>query len=163
VIETGGNEGYDAFDALRRKYRSEPWYKDVHGDFLFIVLPVDKSQIADMAKKLDFHTPFRYQPMPALRASTTPQLWILGGDDLEAPSAETAARVQSLIADGKNYTLAVYPGAEHGMTEYELDAKGERVSTRYAPGYFRMMADFIRNGRIGDRYGNAVITQPHVR
>jgi hypothetical protein len=95
-----------------------------------------------------------------LRASTTPQLWILGGDDLDAPSAETAQRINSLIAEGKDFTLAVYPGAEHGITEYELDAKGERVSTRYAPGYFQMMADFIRNGRIGDHYGNAIITQP---
>jgi hypothetical protein len=160
VIETGGKDGYDAFDALRRKYKSEPWYKDVHGDFLWVVLPVEKAQIDALAKKFDFHTPFGYEPMPTLRASTTPQLWVLGGDDLEAPSAETSARIKSLIADGKDTTLAVYPGAEHGMTEYELDAKGERVSTRFAPGYFQMMADFIRNGRIGDHYGSAAITQP---
>jgi uncharacterized protein len=98
--------------------------------------------------------------MPILRASTTPQLWVLGSDDLEAPSAETAKRINSLIAQGKSYTLAVYPGAEHGMTEYELNAKGERVSTRFAPGYFQMMANFIRDGRIGEHYGNAEITRP---
>jgi hypothetical protein len=160
VVETGAKEGYDVFDALRRKYNSEPWYKDVHGDFLFFVLPLTKAQIVAQAKKLLFHTPFRYEPMPALRASTTPQLWVLGGDDVDAPSAETAARIKSLIADGKDYTLALYPGAEHGMTEYELDAKGGRVPTRYAPGYFRMMADFVRNGQIGNHYGNAIITQP---
>ncbi|HEX3653856.1 MAG TPA: alpha/beta hydrolase [Rhizomicrobium sp.] len=158
VVETDGKEGYETFDALRRKYKSEPWYKDVHGDFLFFVLPLNKAQIEEQAKKLLFHTPFRYEPMPALRASTTPQLWILGSDDLDAPSAETALRIKSLIAGGKPFTLAVYPGAEHGITEYELNAKGERLSTRYAPGYFQMMADFIRNGRIGDRYGKAVIT-----
>ena len=93
-------------------------------------------------------------------AESTPQLWVLGSDDLEAPSAETAKRIKSLIADGKDYALAVYPGAEHGMTEYELNAKGERVSTRFAPGYFQMMADFIRDGRIVGNYGNAQITRP---
>ncbi|HLY04977.1 MAG TPA: alpha/beta hydrolase [Rhizomicrobium sp.] len=160
LVETGGRQGYEEFDTLRRRYKSEPWYKDVHGDFLFFVLPVQKAQIPAMAKAFDFHTPFRYEPMPALRASTTPQLWVLGSDDLDAPSAETAARIKSLIADGKDFTLAVYPGAEHGMTLYELDAKGERLSTRYAPGYFRMMADYIRTGRIGNHYGNAAITQP---
>jgi dienelactone hydrolase len=159
VVETGGKEDYAAFDALRRKYKSEPWYKDVHGDFLFFVLPLNKAQIEEQAKKLLSHTPFRYEPMPALRVSTTPQLWVLGSDDLDAPSAETARRIKSLILQGKNFTLAVYPGAEHGMTEYELDAKGDRLSTRYAPGYFQMMADFIRDGRIGDRYGGAEITQ----
>jgi len=161
IVETRSMDGYDKFDALRQKYRNEPWYKDVHGDFLFFILPLDKAQMEAAAKQFDFHTPFRYEPMPTLRASTTPQLWILGTDDLEAPSPETSARIKSLIADGKDYTLALYPGAEHGMTEYELSDKGERLSTRFCPGYFQMMADFIRNGRIGSHYGKAEITQPH--
>jgi dienelactone hydrolase len=127
------------------------------------VLPLNKAEIEEQAKKLLFHTPFHYEPMPALRASTTPQLWVLGSDDLEAPSAETASRIKSLIAAGKNFTLAVYPGVEHGMTEYELAPNGDRLSTRYAPGYFRMMADFITNGRIGNDYGNPDITQPKTR
>ena len=160
VIETGGKEGYAEFDALRQRYRNEPWYKDVHGDFVFFILPLDHAQIEDAVKKFDFHTPFGYEPMPVLRASTTPQLWVLGTDDLEAPSLETGRRIKSLIDAGRGYTLAIYPGAEHGMTEYQLDAKGERQATRYAPGYFQMMADFIRNGRIGDRYADAEITQP---
>jgi dienelactone hydrolase len=160
VIEAGGNDGYEEFDTLRKKYESEPWYKDVHGDFVFFILPLDKKQIIDaIAQSFSFHTPFRHEPMPALRASTTPQLWVLGSDDLEAPSAETARRIKSLIADGEDYTLAVYPGAEHGMTEYELKANGERVSTRFAPGYFQMMADFVRDGRIGEHYGNAAISR----
>ena len=164
VVETLDEQGYDAFDALRRRYESEPWYKDVHGDFLWFVLPVEgKAKMDEVARQFDFHTPFHYQPMPTLRASTTPQLWVLGSDDLDAPSGETSARIRSLIADGRDYTLAVYPGAEHGMTDYELDAKGQRVSTRYAPGYFRMMADFIRTGHIGARYGKAVITRPRSR
>ena len=163
VVETGSKEGFEAFDALRQKYKSEAWYPDVHGDFVFAIMPLDRKQIIEaMSHEFSFvsTTPFRYEPMPTLRASTTPQLWVLGGDDLEAPSAETAKRIKSLIAQGKSYTLAVYPGAEHGMTEYELNAKGERVSTRFAPGYFQMMANFIRDGRIGEHFGNAQITQP---
>ncbi|MGN6148229.1 MAG: prolyl oligopeptidase family serine peptidase, partial [Rhizomicrobium sp.] len=161
IVETRSMDGYDKFDALRQKYKNEPWYKDVHGDFLFFILPLDNAQMQAAANQFDFHTPFRYEPMPTLRASTTPQLWILGSDDMEAPSAETSKRIKSLIADGKDYTLAVYPGAEHGMTEYEMSPKGERLSTRYVPGYFQMMADFIRDGRIGPHYGKAEITQPH--
>jgi uncharacterized protein len=161
LFETGGHEGYDQFNTLRDRYRSEPWYKHVHGDFLFFILPLDQAQIIDaMTKDLNFveaRTPFRYEPMATLEAATTPQLWVLGSDDLEAPSAETAKRIKSLIALGKPYTLAVYPRAEHGMTEYEIDANGERVSTRFARGYFQMMADFIRDGRIKDHYGNAAI------
>jgi hypothetical protein len=48
------------------------------------------------------------------------------------------------------------------MTEYELKPDGTRVSTRFAPGYFAMMRDFIRDRHIGDHYGKAEITQPRV-
>jgi uncharacterized protein len=161
LVATGGTYGYAAFDRLRRKYRSEPWYRDVHGDFLFFILPLDRKQIIEAIAKFGFETtPFDYEPMPTLRASTTPQLWVLGGKDLEAPSAETSRRIKALIAAGKSYTLAVYPAAEHGMTEFETNAKGERIDTRFAPGYFRMMADFIRRGRIAGHYGDAEITKP---
>ena len=161
VIENRGTRGYETFDGLRREYKSEPWYKYLHGDFMFMVLPLNQDQIKKAVKQFDFQIPFRYEPMPVLDASTTPQLWILGEDDLEAPSAETGRRIKSLIAKGKRYTLAVYPGAEHGMTEYELNAKGERISTRFSPGYFAMMRDFAISGHIGDHYGRAAITQAH--
>ncbi|ANH70572.1 hypothetical protein ABE85_14510 [Mitsuaria sp. 7] len=167
VIETRGREGYEAFDALREQYRSRAWFKDVRGNFLHLVLPLDKAQILEgLNTTYKFDVSFRYDPMPTLRASRTPQLWILGADDRVAPSAGSEADIRSLIAAGKRYTLAVYPGADHGMTEFELTADGRRVSTRYAEGYFALMRDFMRNGRIadvgdaGDRYGKAVITRP---
>ena len=161
VIETGARQGYEQFDRLRQRYSKEPWFKDVHGDFLFFILPLNKAQILNaLTHEFNFTVPYRYEPMPTLRASTTPQLWILGADDLEAPSDETARRIRSLIHAGKPYTLAIFPGAEHGMTEYELQADGSRLSTRFAPGYFSMMRDFILSGSIAHRYGKAEIIGP---
>lgn len=161
VIETRGREGYEAFDALRAQYRPLPWYKDVRGNFLHLVLPLDKAQIVEaLNTTYKFDVSFRYDPMPTLRASRTPQLWVLGADDRVAPSARSATDIRSLIAAGQRYTLAVYPGADHGMTEFEPAPDGQRVSTRYAPGYFAMMRDFIRDGQVGDRYGSAVLTRP---
>lgn len=164
VIETRGREGYEAFDALREQYRSRAWYPDVRGNFLHLVLPLDKSQIVEgLNTTYKFDVSFRYDPMPTLRASRTPQLWILGADDRVAPSAGAQADIRSLIASGRRYTLAVYPGADHGMTEFELTPEGRRIATRYAGGYFALMRDFIRDGDIGgagDRYGEAVITRP---
>jgi pimeloyl-ACP methyl ester carboxylesterase len=161
VVEGGLSSGFEHLDAVRAKYRAEPWYKDVHGNFTHIFLPHDEAELRAMAPQfVDWHVPWRYDPMPTLRAAKTPQLWVLGEDDLDAPSAETSRRIRSLQAAGRPITLAVYPGAEHGMTEYELDAKGERVSTRYAPGYFAMMADFIKDGAIKGAYGRAAISRP---
>jgi pimeloyl-ACP methyl ester carboxylesterase len=159
VIASGFTEGYARFDALRAKHRDEPWYKDLHGNFTWLILPHTEAELHAMAKDYAWGTPWRYDPMPTLRATTTPQLWVLGEQDLEAPSAETSRRLKGLIADGRPITLALYPGAEHGMTEFETKPDGERVSTRFAPAYFAMMRDFIRDGRLRGPYGRAAITR----
>jgi len=119
VFESGFTNGFDRFDAVRIKYRDEPWYKDVHGNYTHFILPYTEAEIREkVGKDFVFGTPFRYDPMPTLRAVKYPQLWILGEDDLEAPSAETSRRIKTLIAEGRPITLALFPHAEHGMTEY---------------------------------------------
>jgi hypothetical protein len=111
-----------------------------------------------MGAKYRWGTPFHYDPMPTLKSDTTPQLWILGGEDYQSPSAETSRRIKSLIAEGLPFNLAVYPRAEHGMTLFETVTGGaERLSTRYAPGYFAMMRDFARDGELRGAYGDADI------
>ena len=55
---------------------------------------------------------------------------------------------------------AVFPHAEHGIFEYETLPDGTRVSTRNADGYFSMMRDFIRSGRLLGHYGSSVIDDP---
>lgn len=160
VIASGFTEGFKRFDAVRAKYRGEPWYKDLHGNFTWLALPHDEATLRGMAKDYDWGTPWRYDPMPTLRAGTTPQLWVLGEDDIEAPSPETADRLKGLIADGRPITLALYPGAEHGMTEYEMTPDGSRISTRFPVGYFAMMRDFARDGALAPAYGRAAITRP---
>lgn len=160
VFESNFTEGFDRLDALKAKYRNEPWYKDVHGNYTHFILPYTAAEARTKFKDSLPGTPFRYDPMPTLRAVKTPQLWILGEDDLEAPSAETSRRLKILIAEGRPITLVLFPRAEHGMTEYETDSNGERVSTRYAPGYFAMMRDFARDGRLSGSYGSSAITQP---
>jgi pimeloyl-ACP methyl ester carboxylesterase len=149
---------YKEFDEMRAKYRKAPWYKDVQGDFTWLILPHSDKELRAMAKDFDWHTPFYYDPMPTLRAGTTPQLWILGGEDYDAPSAETSMRIKSLIADGKPFTLALYPHAEHGITLFEAGPGGERLSTRYAAGYFDMIRDFARDGKLSGAYGDAELT-----
>ncbi len=160
VFESKFTEGFERFDSVRAKYRNEPWYKDIRGNFTYLLLPYNEAELREKGKAYVFGTPFRYDPMPTLRAVKVPQLWILGEDDLDAPAGETSRRIKALGAEGRPITLAVYPDAEHGMTEYETTPDGERVSTRYVAGYFAMMRDFIMNGRLEGPYGASVITRP---
>jgi pimeloyl-ACP methyl ester carboxylesterase len=160
VFASGFTQGFAEFDEVRARYGNERWYKDLHGNYTWVLLPHSEAKLREMAAEFNWGTPFHYDPMPALRAGTTPQLWILGGRDYEAPAAETSRRIRSLMSEGRPYTLALYPQAEHGMTLFEVKPDGERVSTRFAPGYFRMMRDFARDGRLSGPYGDAQIAEP---
>jgi len=160
LVESHFTEGFAQLDAVRAKYKDEPWYKDVGGDFTADLLPLTEAQIKTDAKTLEVGTPWRYDPMPVLRDLKSPQLWILGADDVDAPSAETARRIRGLTAAGRPITLAMYPDAEHGIYEYVTDAKGQRLSTRNADGFFRMIRDFALDGRLSGRYGRSAITGP---
>ncbi len=163
VLASRFTEGFRELDAIRALYKDTAWYKDLHGNYTYLLLPYTEAELRAKAPEFAWTsaTPFYYDPMPALRSDKTPQLWILGSEDYEAPSLETTYRIKSLIADGRPFTLAVYPGAEHGMTLFETKtANGERVSTRYAPGYFVMIRDYARDGRLHGTYGNAELTKP---
>ncbi len=160
VVTGGPIDGIDELDAVRARYRNEPWYKDVYGNFTHVILGMTAEEIRAKAPEYAFGTPARYDPMPTLRAVAVPQLWALGGQDIDAPVGETVKRITGLIHDGKPITLAVFPKAEHGMTEFEEAPDGTRVSTRFTAGYFRLLVDFARDGRAGKGYGDAAITRP---
>jgi hypothetical protein len=158
VISSGFTRGFVEFDTLRAKYRSAPWYKDLEGDYTLFLLPYSAAKLRAMAPKFRWGTPFHYDPMTTLRAGTVPQLWIIGGEDYEAPSAETRRRLDTLIAEGRPFTVAYYARAEHGMTLFENAPDGSRTSTRYVAGYFRMIRDFAADGRLHGTYGDADVT-----
>jgi len=158
VFASGFTQGFEEFDAARARYKNERWYQDLHGNYTYFLLPHTEAELRAMALKYAWHTPFHYDPMPTLRAGTTPQLWILGGRDYEAPAAETSRRIRSLIAAGRPFTLALYAHAEHGMTLFETTPAGERLSTRYPAGYFALIRDFAREGRLSTTDGDVEVT-----
>jgi hypothetical protein len=157
ILLSDFREGYDRLDAVRAKYGNEPWFKHVHGDITFALLEMSQAQLRERGPELVANVPAQYDPMPVLRNLDVPQLWILGADDTDAPSAETVRRLRALAVERKPIVTAVFPHADHGIYEYETKADGTRVSTRNPDGYFAMMRDFIRIGRVGKHYGTSVI------
>lgn len=157
VFESGFTTGFERFETVRAKYRGEPWFKDVYGNFTHVFLGMSIEELRKAGPNFRWGTPFRYDPVPTLDRLATPQLWVLGGEDIDAPSGETMRRLERLMARGRPITVALYPTAEHGLTEFETTADGTRLSTRYAEGYFRLMRDFARDGHICPPYGKARI------
>jgi len=159
ILSSQLTDGFDQLDAARAKYAKEPWYKDVRGDFTYLVLPMSTAEIREKGKAYMWHTPWHYDSMAVLATLHTPQLWELAEDDIDAPSGETLRRLASLQAKGLPITTAVFPHAEHGMTEYELKPDGERVSTRYSAGYMQMTIDYAK-GALHPPYGASKIVTP---
>jgi uncharacterized protein len=157
ILLSDFREGYDQLEAVRRKYENEPWFKYVHGDITFALLEMSQAQLRERGPELLPHVPMQYDPMPVLRNLDVPQLWILAADDTDAPSAETEHRLRALAAEGKPIATAVFPHTDHGIYEYETKADGTRMSTRNPDGYFAIMLDFIRTGRVGESYGTSMI------
>jgi len=153
VLLSDFHDGYDQVEAVRQKFGKEPWFPLIHGDVSFLILQKSPAELKQIGPTLFPCAPLQYDPMPVLRNLRTPQLWILGKDDVDAPSAETAARLKALSASGSPITTAIFPGAEHVMYEYEVAPDGTRVWTRQPEGYFCMMVDFIRHGRLHGSYG----------
>ena len=155
---------FHRFAAVRDRYAGTPWFHAVHGDFCFMMLGLKSDmkddELAALAHQFDMQTPWLYDPMIAIAAAKAPQLWILGQDDIDAPSAETAHRLALLRLAGRPISTAVFPRAEHGIYEYELAPDGSRLSTRQPDGYLRLMVDFAEGRPLRPPYGTAALAQP---
>ena len=149
VIDSNFQSGYDRLAEVRARYGGEPWFKHVKGSFIGIILGMTEEQLRKDGPSIAPNISLYYDPMPVLRNLDTPQLWILGSDDIVAPPGETSRRLKALKGSGRPIALAVFEGAEHGLYQYEIAPDGSRVATRAPEGYFRMMRDFILTGRSG--------------
>jgi dienelactone hydrolase len=142
IITSGFQSGYPQLEALRARYSAEPWFRYLRGNVTGLLLAEPES--------------FWREQGPVLLAGI---LRILGADDIDAPPQETWRRLLALKRAGMPLSLAMLARAEHGLYEYELNAKGERVSLGLARQYFPLMRDYILAGEIATRYDGAVIVR----
>ena len=105
-------------------------------------------------------TPFHYDAMAVLRELRTPQLWMVGGRDEDAPPGETLRRLHTLQRQGLPITTVLFPRAEHGMTEVAVAADGSRESLRYPAGYLESIVAFARGQALPAGLGDAVVERP---
>ena len=129
---------------MKRKYGNEPWFKAIRGDFAAYLLATPAETIRKEGPSLLEGMPAEYDPIPVLANLKVPQLWILGGQDRDAPPAETIRRLAALRKAARPIATVVFPDADHGIYEFETLPNGERVSTRQPEGYFPLMRDFIK-------------------
>ena len=157
ILKSGFQRGYAEMEALRAKYSDEPWFRYLRGNVTGLLLSQPEAFWRENGPALFAGILPDYDPMPVLEKLRTPQLWILGSDDIDAPPQETWRRLLKLRRAGRPISAVMLKGAEHGLYTFELDPKGERVSLALHAEYFRLMRDFIRDGRLAPNYRDAVV------
>ncbi|KRD34064.1 hypothetical protein ASE35_09965 [Lysobacter sp. Root916] len=145
VLESDFREGYEQVARIKQRYGAEPWFKFVRGNVSYFILEKPEAELRSVGPTLFPGASLDYDALPVLRNLRTPQLWLLGAQDIDAPSAETVRRLTALAKAGAPIRLTVFPHAEHGMYEFEVAADGSRLSTRQPANYFPQMRDFIES------------------
>lgn len=153
-VASKGAVGFEALDAVRARYRVEPWFADIKGEFTGLLLNASNDQIIGMASQLENGPSWDYDPLPVLNRLEAPMLWIQAEDDTGAPPDATRTRLIDLSARGRPVTLLEYPDTDHGIVRYETDPDGRRTSLGYAPGYYQAVLDWARTGRLDGAYGD---------
>lgn len=155
IMRTDFAEGVAELNALKQRYRNAPWYSAIEGEFTheFLVRPIWQTRMG--MPFFEKGASWDYEPLPVLQALDIPMLWVLADEDLEAPPDATRQIILDLQGAGHSVDLAVFPETDHGIVEFEVSESGERVSTRYADGYFRLLADWARDQAMAAAYGRA--------
>ncbi len=162
LMASGFTEGFEQLRAAKARHRDAPWLADIEGEFSGELLRIPDWlpgwAVRQVAARRDVGTSWDYEPMPVLQALRIPQLWVIAGDDREAPNRETLRRIGLLQARGRPRDLAVFPRADHGLYLFE-EAGGERVMLRHPPGYHQLLVDWIaRRALPAGAVGDAVLT-----
>lgn len=156
ILRSHFQSGYDELRRVVAKYKNEPWFPFVRGDVTGILIRMSEAELRVQGPRMLPDIIPDYDPMPVLGTLKTPQLWILGGEDIDAPYRETYRRLMSLKKDGHPIAIVVYPHVEHGL--YAFETKGEeRLSTRQPVSLERLLAGFARTQAIRGPYDDAEV------
>jgi hypothetical protein len=134
IVASHFTSGFEELANVKRRFGGEAWFNELRGEYSGDMLrETDKAlRTGGRAKYDDLDIEWHYDSRAVLEALTIPELWVLAGDDTEAPSSTTMERLKTLQAEGKPIDLALFPHADHGITEFAVLSDGTRKTTRYA-------------------------------
>ncbi len=160
VVTRRGEEDMRRMAQLRDAYRHESWWKDLAGEFTAFIANTSAEELARVAPSMDVGTSWEYDPMPTLRAISARQLWLVAGQDAEAPPEETLRRLSSLQEEGRPVTVVTFPGADHGLRRFDV-VDGKRRELRFESGAHRVLIDWIRGFELAPRADESfVVVRP---
>lgn len=149
-------DGYDALDAARRAMAAQPWAGKIEGEYSGAMARMTNEELRRVGRARfdNLELIWDYDAVAALRTLDTPLLWVLAGEDREAPIETTRAALLGLAKAGKPIDVYLFPQTDHGMFEFTTGPDGERSVTRITDGYLKLLGDWIKGDARGP-YGRA--------
>jgi hypothetical protein len=149
-------DGLDDLAKFKAAHAGEKWLHEVEGDFTGPLLRSPDDQFTELRAALGFDAILDYDAQAALRRVRTPMLWVIAGKDTEAPPVPTLEFVRKLQAEPTQLDIAVFPNADHGMIDVE-ERGGELVAAVQSPGYYDLLASWIRTRKLAGKFGAAIL------
>lgn len=149
--------GYEKLAKVRREIGGAQWAATIEGEYSGDMLRMADADLRRIGRARfdNLELIWDYDAGAALGKLKVPLLWVLAGEDREAPIAATRAMLSKLSVAGKPIDLYLFPETDHGMVEYRSDADGTRTPTRITDGYLKLLADWVKRDVRGT-YGRAI-------
>ena len=156
LVRTHFERGYEDLAQVKRAIGDAAWARTIKGEYSGAMLRMPEAELRRIGRPKfdDVELIWDYDSMATLRKLRAPLLWVLAGEDREAPIATTRAALESLPKGTPTLDLFVFPRTDHSMVEFVQHPDGSRTYTRVTDGYIQLIADWIK-GRIAGRYGRA--------
>lgn len=154
-------QGFDALDAVRREMAGQVWAAKIEGEHSGAIarMPNDQLKRIGRARFDNLELIWDYDAVEPLRKLDARLLWVLAGEDREAPIETTRDALLGLAKQGKPIDIYLFPDTDHGMFEFTTRADGSRNMTRITDGYLKLLGDWIK-GRASGSYGRAKMLNP---
>lgn len=156
LLLTEFTRGYDELARVRKGLASQPWARSIRGEYSGALLRLSEDELRRVGRPRfdNLELIWDYDSIDVLEELDAPLLWVLAGEDREAPVEGTRRALARLIAAGKPIDLYLFPDTDHGMVEFVENEDGSRTVTRITEGYLRLLGDWIKGTDAGP-YGRA--------
>jgi len=161
LVRSHFSTGYEALAQVRHEIGGAPWAATIEGEYSGDMLRMSDGDLRRIGRARfdNLELIWDYDAAAALRRLKAPLLWVLAGEDREAPIEATRAILLRLEASGRPIEAYVFPDTDHGMVEFKTNADGSRAPGRITDGYLKLLADWIK-GDLQGRYGRATALTP---
>jgi pimeloyl-ACP methyl ester carboxylesterase len=147
VVRSNFTDGFPELDAFRSQHAGEPWLKAIQPrSYTGILLTMSSADAKIGGPAASQGLSFTYEPRPVIETIKPRQLWLLGGDDHQAPNAGTQAILRQVQRQRSDLGVVVFPKADHGLIERTKAPGG--TTTAYAARLFDITAAWVKDKQL---------------